>query len=81
MQTRLANPQRILNPDYIIQAGSYVRVHCHPKRFPACAHAAWATRIVAATAEFVVLNKPVGVPVPPTVDNILECVATQATMV
>lgn len=56
-------------------------MHRHPKRFPACGRADWARRVVAETPDFVVVNKPAGVPVPPTVDNLYECVATQASLV
>lgn len=55
--------------------GGYFRVHVHPKRFPA-AHeippAEWASRIVHDGEGFVVVNKPAGLQVPPTVDNVRE---------
>ncbi|KAK2079529.1 hypothetical protein QBZ16_001923 [Prototheca wickerhamii] len=78
--TRKATPRRICDPGHTVSAGSYLRVHRHPKRFPACGRADWARRVVAETPDFVVVNKPAGVPVPPTVDNLYECVATQASL-
>lgn len=49
--------------------GSYLRVHCDPRMFPASQGTDWSKRIVHANADFVVLDKPAGVPTVPTIDN------------
>ncbi len=56
--------------------GGYVRVHLHPKRFPEASRLsgdAWRRRVVEETANFVCIDKPWGVSVAPTVDNLREC--------
>ncbi|KAL4447686.1 hypothetical protein ABPG75_004905 [Micractinium tetrahymenae] len=65
-------PQRATE-DKVVPRHSYLRVHLHPKRFPAAYSVAWQDRIVADTPQFVVVSKPPGVPAAPTVDNLLEC--------
>lgn len=47
-------------------ARSVLRVHVHPKRFPV-ERVDWRRAIVDETSDFVVVNKPRGVPVHPTV--------------
>jgi 23S rRNA-/tRNA-specific pseudouridylate synthase len=69
----LQHPRRIL-ADTNVSAGGYVRVHVHPKRFPAAHSVNWAARVLTITPEYVVVDKPPGVQVPPTVDNVLESV-------
>jgi 23S rRNA-/tRNA-specific pseudouridylate synthase len=49
-------------------------VHVHPKRFAAAHAADWRARVLADTPQYVVVDKPPGVQVPPTVDNVLESV-------
>lgn len=65
-------PQRVTE-DVEVPRHSYIRVHLHPKRFPATYSVAWQDRIVADAPEFVVVSKPPGLPAAPTVDNLLEC--------
>ncbi len=71
------NKKRITE-DRRLASGDYLRVHLQPRRFPA-ARMDWQSRIVADTADFVLVNKPPEVPVPPTLDNlhenVLACVA------
>ncbi len=50
---------------------SYVRIHNRPKRYKTDS-IDWAGRIVFENENFLVVDKPAGVPVPPTVDNFLE---------
>lgn len=59
-------------------AGSYLRVHCEPRTFPAAQSTNWKERIVAVTEDYVVLDKPAGVPSVPTIDNTLESAIYQA---
>jgi 23S rRNA pseudouridine1911/1915/1917 synthase len=54
-----------------VDEGSYVRVHTKPRRFPANIFN-WHERILFQDENFVVVNKPAGLPVHPSVDNILE---------
>lgn len=69
-QSQVQTPRR-LQADAPL-AGGYFRVHLHPKRFPAAHTTAWGPRIIADTPNYTVVNKPPGVQVPPTVDNIQE---------
>ncbi|GLJ26201.1 hypothetical protein SUGI_0502760 [Cryptomeria japonica] len=66
------NTFRITSPNEYIEAGSYLRVHVHPKRFPRCYEVDWASRVIAETDSYVVLDKPVGISVGGTTDNIEE---------
>eukprot|EP00466_Bigelowiella_natans_P000220 jgi/Bigna1/66160/fgenesh1_pg.1_\ len=68
--------------DMAIEWGSFIRVHCHPIRFDAVYTVDWPKRIIAESEHYVVLNKPEGVPVPATVDNLVEtCLAQTATAI
>ncbi|PNW76757.1 hypothetical protein CHLRE_11g474850v5 [Chlamydomonas reinhardtii] len=66
---------RRLSSDEVVAAGGYLRAHCHPKRFPV-AHSLkredWAPRLLAVREDHVVVSKPPGLQVPPTVDNVQE---------
>ncbi|GAB4822393.1 hypothetical protein N2152v2_009439 [Parachlorella kessleri] len=61
----LWTPQRVCE-DVTVPRYAYIRVHVHPKRFPAAYVVRWEERILADLPECVVLNKPPGVPVAPT---------------
>lgn len=67
VQSSLATPRRVAEDTHL--PGGYLRVHLHPKRFPAAHATAWRTRIIRDEPEFVAVNKPSGIQVPPTVDN------------
>lgn len=54
-----------------IEKGAYLRVHMEPKRFPLHLDIL-RDRIVAETDDFLVINKPSGLPVHPTLDNSRE---------
>jgi 23S rRNA pseudouridine1911/1915/1917 synthase len=64
------NKDRITE-DRTLQAGDYLRVHLQPRRFPK-ADLDWKARIVETTEDFVLVDKPPEVPVPPTLDNLHE---------
>ncbi len=67
---------RELNPEALVQADAYVRVHTKPRRFPMASKVDWNERMIHICDDFVVLDKPGGVPVHGSTDNILEtCVA------
>ncbi|KAH9311221.1 hypothetical protein KI387_026256 [Taxus chinensis] len=70
---------RIISPSEYIEAGSYLRVHVHPKRFPRCYEVDWSSRVIAETESYVVLEKPAGTSVGGTTDNIEETCATFTT--
>ncbi|GAV85190.1 PseudoU_synth_2 domain-containing protein [Cephalotus follicularis] len=70
---------RITNVDEFVEAGTYLRVHVHPKRFPKCYEIDWKSRILAVSESFVVLDKPAGTSVGGTSDNIEESCATFAS--
>ncbi len=64
---RMTNPERL----YVSSpALTYLRLHTKPRRFDV--NFDWTERVVASTADFVIVNKPAGVPCHPTVDNIKE---------
>ncbi|KAI3878786.1 hypothetical protein MKW92_020289 [Papaver armeniacum] len=70
---------RITRVDEFVEAGTYLRVHIHPKRFPRCYEIDWKSRIIAVTESYVILDKPAGTSVGGTTDNIEESCATFAT--
>ncbi|XP_009624455.1 RNA pseudouridine synthase 6, chloroplastic [Nicotiana tomentosiformis] len=70
---------RITHADDIVETGTYLRVHVHPKRFPRCYDIDWKSRIIAVTDDYVILDKPAGTSVGGTTDNIEESCATFAT--
>ncbi|KAJ9169068.1 hypothetical protein P3X46_020536 [Hevea brasiliensis] len=70
---------RITHVEQFLEAGTYLRVHVHPKRFPRCYDIDWKSRIIAVTESYVVLDKPAGTSVGGTTDNIEESCATFAT--
>eukprot|EP00210_Caulerpa_lentillifera_P004647 g4432.t1 len=69
---RFARPVR-LQITTTVQKDSYLRVHVHPKRFPAFYVQNWSDRIVFENEHCVVVNKPSGCQVPSRVDNTIEC--------
>jgi 23S rRNA-/tRNA-specific pseudouridylate synthase len=63
--------------EMLLGGGEYLRVHSQPKRFPLAASTDWPSRIVFDGPDFVVVNKPAGVPSVSTNDNVLENVPRQ----
>ena len=74
----MSKTDRVLDERFVAKPYSYIRAHLWPKRFPLFHAVDWRDRVVAFGDDFVVMNKPSGVPVPPTVDNILENVQAGA---
>ncbi len=70
---RSLRPARVNSPDRALPNGAYVRVHVHPKRFPAAVACDWGGRIIARGRDWVVVDKPPGVPAGPSLDNATEC--------
>ena len=69
-----------IRSDVLLPAGSrhYVRAHVNPRRFLAAGETRWMDCILKETDDFVVVMKPSGLPVSPSVDNakenVLRCV-------
>lgn len=63
--------ERILM-DVDISPGDYVRVHTSPRRYAASNSINWEAAVVYQDDDFVVVNKPSGLPAVPTGDNYLE---------
>ncbi|KAJ3683797.1 hypothetical protein LUZ60_014024 [Juncus effusus] len=70
---------KVTDLNQLLEPGTYLRVHVHPKRFPRCYEIDWKSRIIAVTDSYVVLDKPAGTSVGGTTDNIEESCATFAT--
>ncbi|KAG5175490.1 pseudouridine synthase [Tribonema minus] len=60
---------RLASPDAPIARGTYLRLHAAPRRFARAAAADWRARVLHACADYVVIDKPAGVPSVPTTDN------------
>jgi 23S rRNA pseudouridine1911/1915/1917 synthase len=64
---------RVLAPSAPVGGGAHVRVHTNPKRFAAAGAVDWLAAVHHdEPAEFVVLEKPRGVPTHATLDNVRE---------
>lgn len=66
---------RVTDPNQRLEAGTYLRVHVHPKRFPRCYQIDWKSRVIAVADEYVVLDKPAATSVGGATDNIEESCA------
>ena len=66
--------------DCALREGNYVRVHLMPKRFDV-GGIVWQDRIVAETQEFLLVDKPPGVPTHATLDNAQDNVLHQLRQV
>ena len=67
--------QRV-SSDRTLSPGQYVRVHLNPRRFPVDG-IDWRGTVVHHDANFIVVNKPAGIPVHATLDNQVENVLHQ----
>ncbi|DBA66437.1 TPA: hypothetical protein ACH3X2_002415 [Trebouxia sp. C0005] len=70
-QAEHSQPKRVTQ-DIAINKHAFIRVHVHPKRFPAVYTVDWKECVIYNGADYVVIHKPAGVQVAPTVDNLLE---------
>eukprot|EP00899_Mesostigma_viride_P007411 jgi/Mesvir1/16671/Mv15073-RA.1 len=64
-------PRRLAD-DEAVAPGSYLRVHLKPQCFPRAQQVDWRSRVVDETRDYVVLDKPAGVPVAATLDNAVD---------
>ena len=66
---------REIQPDLIVSAGSYCRIHEKPRKYTQkLQDINWKSRILKEEEDFIVIDKPAGVPCSPAVDNLYECV-------
>jgi 23S rRNA pseudouridine1911/1915/1917 synthase len=65
-----SNKRRVLE-DRALEKGTYLRLHLQPKRFD-LSGIDWKSLLIADTDDYVVVNKPYGVPVHASLDNVLE---------
>ncbi|EKX50294.1 hypothetical protein GUITHDRAFT_104105 [Guillardia theta CCMP2712] len=63
--------------DVELLPGSYVRVHAQPKRCLSVYKIDWSARVIRESQDFIVIDKPPGVPSLTTIDNGVECVMSQ----
>ncbi len=63
--------------DRRLRGGEYLRIHRNPRRFPVAGTVDWAKTLVATHDDFYVVDKPPGVPIHATLDNLDENVVAQ----
>lgn len=78
MRLRRLDGSEALSPP---TSGTYLRVHCDPQTFPSARATDWKERLVAVTEDYVVVDKPAGVPSVPTIDNAVENALHQTGLV
>lgn len=61
-------PRRILS-DVTVNPGDSIRVHPYPRRYPAFSDIDWKSALIHDSEQYIVVNKPAGIPSNPTVDN------------
>lgn len=64
-------PRRILT-DVNVNPGDLIRVHPYPRRYPAFLDIDWKSALIHDSKQYIVVNKPAGIPSNPTVDNNYE---------
>ncbi|CAM9638409.1 unnamed protein product [Discosporangium mesarthrocarpum] len=69
---RTVGLRRLEGDESPIPRGTYLRVHCDPLCFPVAGEIPWLERTVTVTEDYVVVDKPWGVPTVPTLDNARE---------
>lgn len=68
--------EKRVDKDFDITAGTYIRLHLKPKRYPTSG-IKWTKHVVFQNEHMVVVNKPPRIPVHPMLDNKTENVAVQ----
>ena len=70
-----SRPKRCTDINLMIQPDDFLRVHTNPKRFTEKLDGIdWGIRVLADFDDFVLINKPAGIPSHPTIDNLYQCV-------
>jgi len=72
------NSQRITSQSAKVSQNDHIRVHTKPRRYQI--DHPWKDRIVANYQDFIILNKPGGIPSHPSVDNRIENSLTQSAL-
>lgn len=72
------NNQRLKSESFSIHTGDPIRVHTKPRRYD-CNYD-WKSLIVFQNSDFLILNKPAGLPSHPSVDNQIENSLTQTEL-
>jgi len=68
------NKERVFE-DRLLSRGEYLRLHLSPKRAPV-SEFDWKSRVIKETSDYLVIDKPPGIPTHATLDNALEnCLA------
>ncbi len=70
--------QRLIDPNKTISVGELIRVHTKPRRY-FCGYD-WKSLIVHENSDYLILNKPSGIPSHPSVDNQIENSLTQTEL-
>jgi 23S rRNA pseudouridine1911/1915/1917 synthase len=65
------NQKRVISGECVVSKDDIIRVHLRPKRYE-LNKAEIKNRIIAETADFIVVDKPSGLPMHPTLDNLRE---------
>jgi len=73
------NKERVFS-ETPLKENDYIRIHSFPKRYDV-ESVDWKSRLIFENEAFVIINKPAGVPVPPTLDNCVENVCYQLSQV
>lgn len=67
---------RRIMADVPVFKGEYIRCHLRPKLFPLADSIDWKSTIIEETEDFILINKPSGLPSNPTLDNARQNVVT-----
>ena len=70
---------RVTEDQWVPQDG-YVRVHVNPKRHRGAVGRDWSDHVIEKTKDYIVVDKPAGVPTVPTVDNLIESALHQVSV-
>lgn len=66
--------------DQKVPQDGYLRVHVNPRRHRGAVGRDWSEHIIDKTKDYIVVDKPAGVPTVPTVDNLLESALHQVSV-
>lgn len=73
-----SKPRRILT-DVKVTPGDLIRVHPYPRRYPTILDINWKSALIHDSKQYMVVNKPAGIPSNPTLDNYYENIFVGAT--
>lgn len=64
--------QRTMDGSHVVRGSALVRMHTRPRRYPVLDRDGWMSRVLFSDHDFLVIHKPSGVPVHPSLDNAVE---------